>query len=72
MIKTLRDRINNLPRRWKSLILAGFDAFALVAILWLSFQFRLGTTFQPSLFQWALILLAPVVVRQLKKKKATG
>jgi FlaA1/EpsC-like NDP-sugar epimerase len=61
MIKALRDRINDLPRRWKSLILAAFDAVALVAILWLSFQFRLGTTFQPSAFQWALILLAPLV-----------
>ena len=61
MITTLRDRVNNLPRRWKSLILAAFDAVALVAILWLSFQFRLGTSFQPSPFQWALIILAPIV-----------
>ena len=44
----MRDRINNLPRRLKSLILAAFDACALIAILWLSFQFRLGTTFQPT------------------------
>ena len=61
MFQALRDRINSLPRRWKSSILASFDAFALVAILWLSFQLRLGTTFQPSLFQWVLILLAPLV-----------
>lgn len=61
MIKSLRDRINTLPRRLKSLFLAGFDALALVAVLWLAFQARLGTTFQPTPFQWALILLAPVV-----------
>ena len=38
-----------------------FDAVALVGVLWLSYQLRLGGTFEPTGPQWVLILLAPVV-----------
>jgi FlaA1/EpsC-like NDP-sugar epimerase len=61
MLEQFRDRLNRVPRRWKSLILVAFDAVALVAVLWLSYQLRLGGNFEPTPAQWVLILLAPVV-----------
>ncbi|HVY51409.1 MAG TPA: nucleoside-diphosphate sugar epimerase/dehydratase [Devosia sp.] len=61
MLQPLRERINRLPREWKSLMLVAFDAVALVVVLWLSYQLRLGIGFEPSAAQWVLILLAPVV-----------
>ncbi|MBN9307609.1 MAG: polysaccharide biosynthesis protein [Devosia sp. 67-54] len=61
MLEQFRDRLNRVPRRWKSLILVAFDAVALIAVLWLSYQLRLGGTFQPTPAQWVLILLAPAV-----------
>jgi FlaA1/EpsC-like NDP-sugar epimerase len=61
MLDNLRNVLNRLPRRWKSLILVVFDAVALVAVLWLSYQLRLGGSFEPTGPQWILILLAPVV-----------
>ena len=42
-------------------MLVVFDAIALIGVLWLSYQLRLGGTFEPTLAQWVLILLAPVV-----------
>ncbi|HZY48780.1 MAG TPA: nucleoside-diphosphate sugar epimerase/dehydratase [Devosia sp.] len=61
LLQGVRDRVNSLPRRWKSLALVVFDAVALVGVLWLSYQLRLGGTFEPTGPQWVLILLAPVV-----------
>lgn len=61
MLQPLRTAINGLPRRTKSLALVAFDAVALVGVLWLSFQLRLAGNFEPSLAQWVMILLAPVV-----------
>jgi FlaA1/EpsC-like NDP-sugar epimerase len=61
MLEQLRDRVNRVPRRAKSLILVAFDAVALVGVLWLSYQLRLGGSFEPTSAQWVLILLAPVV-----------
>ncbi|MEO8759061.1 MAG: nucleoside-diphosphate sugar epimerase/dehydratase [Devosia sp.] len=61
MLDQFRNAINRLPRRWKSFALVAFDALALIGVLWLSYQLRLGGTFEPSGPQWVLILLAPVV-----------
>jgi FlaA1/EpsC-like NDP-sugar epimerase len=61
LFQLLRDRINRLPRQWKSLTLVAFDAVALVGVLLVSYQLRLGGTFEPTSAQWVLILLAPVV-----------
>jgi FlaA1/EpsC-like NDP-sugar epimerase len=61
MLDQFRNALNRLPRRWKSLMLVAFDAIALIGVLWLSYQLRLGGTFEPTLAQWVLILLAPVV-----------
>src|SRR3569832_1875288 len=61
MLEEFRIRINRIPRRWKSLILVAFDAIALVAVLLLSYQLRLAGSFAPTLAQWVLILLAPIV-----------
>ena len=55
MLNQVRDRLNRLPRRWKSLALVGFDAVALVAVLWLSYQLRLGGSFEPTAPQWILM-----------------
>ena len=61
MVQSARDLFNNLPRVWKSLILVAFDALALIGILWLSYQLRLGPTFRPSAAQLWLMALAPAV-----------
>jgi len=61
MLEQFRDRLNRVPRRVKSLILVAFDAIALIGVLWLSYQLRLGGSFEPTAPQWVLILLAPVV-----------
>jgi FlaA1/EpsC-like NDP-sugar epimerase len=61
LLQGFRDRVNRLPRQWKSLALVAFDAVALVAVLWLSYQLRLAGGFEPTGPQWILILLAPVV-----------
>jgi FlaA1/EpsC-like NDP-sugar epimerase len=61
MLERARNTLSNLPRRWKSLILAGFDAVALIGVLWLSYQLRLGPLFRPDMAQLALMALAPVV-----------
>ena len=61
LLEYLRGRLHRLPRRWKSLILVAFDAVALVGVLWLSYQLRLVGSFEPTMPQWVLILLAPVV-----------
>jgi hypothetical protein len=37
LLQGFRDRVNSLPRQWKSLALVAFDAVALVAVLWLSY-----------------------------------
>ncbi len=61
MLEQLRNGLSRLPRRWKSLVLVVFDAIALIAVQFLSFQLRLGGTFSPTSAQWTLMLLAPVV-----------
>lgn len=61
MFEALRGRLNSLPRRWKSLILVLFDALALIGVLWLSYQLRLGGFFQPNYAQLMLMALAPTV-----------
>src|SRR3569833_1892491 len=61
MLEQFRNRLNRIPRRWKSLILVAFDAMALIAVLLLSYQQRLAGSFAPTLSQWVLILLAPIV-----------
>lgn len=61
MLGRLRDTLNNLPRRWKSLILAAFDAVALVAVLWASYQLRLGGTFRPTDIHWLIMSFAPLI-----------
>src|SRR5690606_23823207 len=59
--KRVRDFLNGLPRRWKGLILAAFDAGALMGVLWLSYQLRLGGTFRPTDIQLLLMAFAPMV-----------
>jgi len=61
MFEALRNFLNSLPRRFKSAILVLFDTVALVGVLWLSYQLRLGGTFQPSPAQLMLMALAPAV-----------
>lgn len=53
--------LNSLPRRGKSLILAGYDAFALVVVLWLSFQLRLGGNFTPTAGHYMIMAFAPII-----------
>lgn len=61
MLGRVRDTLNNLPRRWKSLILAAFDAVALVGVLWASYQLRLGGTFRPTDIHWLIMSFAPAI-----------
>ena len=57
----MRQLLNSLPRRGKSLILAGYDAFALVVVLWLSFQLRLGGNFTPTPGHYMIMAFAPII-----------
>jgi FlaA1/EpsC-like NDP-sugar epimerase len=61
MLRRFRDRVSGLSRGAKLLIMAGFDALALVFVLWLSFSLRLGGPFAPSEAHIVLMLLAPVL-----------
>jgi len=61
MFEQFRNRLNGIPRRGKSLILVAFDAVALIGVLLVSYQLRLAGSFEPTMAQWVLILLAPIV-----------
>lgn len=61
MISFLRHRLNSLPRVAKSLGLAAYDAVALVIVLWLSFQLRLGGTFEPTNGHYMIMSFAPII-----------
>jgi FlaA1/EpsC-like NDP-sugar epimerase len=61
MLGRIRDTLNSLPRSAKSLILAAFDALALMGVLWLGYQLRLGGAFRPNDVQLLLMALAPAV-----------
>ncbi len=61
MLGRLRDTLNNLPRRVKSLILAGFDALALMGVMWLGYALRLGGNFNPNAYQIGMMALAPAI-----------
>ncbi|HQZ13644.1 MAG TPA: nucleoside-diphosphate sugar epimerase/dehydratase [Devosia sp.] len=61
MLGRIRNILNGLPRQGKSVILAVFDAVALLAVLWLSYQLRLGGTFSPNMAQIALMVMAPLI-----------
>jgi len=65
MFEQFRNRLNGIPRRWKSLILVAFDAVALIGVLLLSYQLRLAGSFEPTTAQWVLIFLAPVVAQPI-------
>jgi FlaA1/EpsC-like NDP-sugar epimerase len=57
----IRDFLNNLPRLAKSLILAAFDTAALMGVLWVSYQLRLGGTFRPTDIQLLIMSFAPAL-----------
>jgi FlaA1/EpsC-like NDP-sugar epimerase len=61
MLGRIRDYLNALPRAAKASILAVFDAVALMGVLWLGYQLRLGGFFQPNAVQLWLMALAPAV-----------
>lgn len=61
MLARIRNVFSGLPRGLKRALLIGFDVVALLAVLWGSFQLRLGGTFAPSMPQIMLMLLAPVL-----------
>jgi FlaA1/EpsC-like NDP-sugar epimerase len=61
MLGRIRDYLNNLPRLVKTLILAVFDAGALMGVLWLSYQLRLGGTFRPTDIQLLIMSFAPTI-----------
>ncbi|RYH13690.1 MAG: polysaccharide biosynthesis protein, partial [Alphaproteobacteria bacterium] len=61
MLGKLRDALSGLPRGTKRVVLIGFDVLALLFALWLSFSVRLGGSFNPTMYHWLLIALAPVV-----------
>jgi FlaA1/EpsC-like NDP-sugar epimerase len=60
-LNKVRDGLSGLPRRWKQAILIGFDTFALLGVLWLSFAIRLGGAFTPTMSHILLMLLAPIL-----------
>jgi FlaA1/EpsC-like NDP-sugar epimerase len=61
MLNRIRDKLNSLPRRVKSLILVAFDATALMGVLWLSYTLRLGGAFVPTDIQLLLMAFAPAI-----------
>src|SRR5262245_16624847 len=61
MLGRIRDLLNSLPRTATATVLAGFDALALMGVLWLGYQLRLGGSFQPTDVQLVLMALAPAV-----------
>ena len=54
-------RIAAITARRKKLLFVCFDVLALVAVLWLSFSFRLNHFFIPNLEQALLMLAAPAI-----------
>ncbi|MEO6012281.1 MAG: nucleoside-diphosphate sugar epimerase/dehydratase [Devosia sp.] len=61
MFDRLREILAFLPRRWKGIILIGFDTIVLIGVLLLSYQLRLGGSFTPGPAQWGLMAMAPIV-----------
>ena len=61
MLGKIRDALSGLPRGTKRVVLIGFDILALLFALWLSFTIRLGSSFNPTVYHWLLIALAPVL-----------
>jgi FlaA1/EpsC-like NDP-sugar epimerase len=61
MFERIRKSLNTLPRAWKSLIFVAFDAVALMGVLYLGYQLRLGESFEPTLAHFAMMALAPAV-----------
>jgi len=56
------ERLGDIPRVWKRVILASFDVAALAFALWASFALRFGQWTPPnSVEQFLLILTAPLV-----------
>lgn len=61
ILRPLSTFLHELPRSYKRAVLIGFDALALVLVLWLSYSLRLGPEFRPTMTQLILMALAPVV-----------
>jgi FlaA1/EpsC-like NDP-sugar epimerase len=57
----LGSRVASWPRSAKQLVFLGFDALALLAVLWMSFAIRLNYIFIPNFEQALLMLAAPAV-----------
>lgn len=57
----MQSRINTLPRRWKRGILVAFDIGALAFSVWAAYSLRLSLFLVPSLTQWLVIIMAPIV-----------
>jgi len=61
MLSEVRHALSTLPRASKRTILIGFDFFALLFALWLSFTIRLGGSFSPTGYHWLLMAAAPFI-----------
>ncbi len=60
MLIAFRNFLNALPRGWKQAILIAYDAAALIGVLWLSYNLRLGP-FRTEGVHHILMATAPIV-----------
>ena len=60
MLIAARNFLNGLPRGWKQAILIVYDAAALIAVLWLSYNLRLGL-YRTEGVHHLLMATAPIV-----------
>ena len=60
MLIALRNFLNGLPRGWKQAVLIVYDATALISVLWLSYNLRLGP-FRTEGVHHVLMATAPIV-----------
>lgn len=60
-LKTLQDKVGNLPRLWKRIILITFDFCALSFAAWAAYKLRVGGWHLPNSDQMALVVAAPLV-----------
>lgn len=60
-LRQFRQWLSLLPRRWKQVMLIGFDLIALFSAVWLAYVLRFGDWYVPNRQQLLFMIAAPLV-----------